>query len=152
MLRSYFRLTQGQRLIEVLWLIYNNLVAITCLFSIYLTFFLNLQGAIYLKRYDNFHISNYGVRTDGEAAASNPNTYFPFSLSEFSSPYVNPMWPRQQIYLRRLDFLPATFSHLVSIQFNIHGFNLPYRDARALKCQYDQPHQRCVDNYRLRHL
>ena len=51
-----------------------------------------------------------------------------------------------------LEMWPSTFNQLVTLQFNMHGFNLPYRDARALKCLYTQPHQRCVDNYRLRHL
>ena len=111
-----------------------------------------LKGAIYLKRYDNFHVARSGVNMYGEAASTNAQNYFRFSLEQFASPYVTPMWPRQQIWLRRLGMWPATFKQLVTVQFNMHGFNLPYRDARALKCLYNQPHQRCVDNYRLRHL
>ena len=111
-----------------------------------------LKGAIYLKRYDNFHVARSGVNMYGEAASTNAQNYFRFSLEQFASPYVTPMWPRHQIWLRRLGMWPATFKQLVTVQFNMHGFNLPYRDARALKCLYNQPHQRCVDNYRLRHL
>ena len=111
-----------------------------------------LKGAIYLKRYDNFHVARSGVNMYGQAASTNAQNYFRFSLEQFASPYVTPMWPRHQIWLRRLGMWPATFKQLVTVQFNMHGFNLPYRDARALKCLYNQPHQRCVDNYRLRHL
>lgn len=110
------------------------------------------DGAIYLKRYDNFHVARSGVTLYGEAASTNAQNYFRFPLEQFSSPNVTPMWPRNYVYLRRLEMWPSTFNQLVTLQFNMHGFNLPYRDARALKCLYTQPHQRCVDNYRLRHL
>ena len=93
-----------------------------------------------------------GVTLQGAQASQEPQNYFRFALEQFASPYVTPMWPRNHVYLRRLDMWPSTFSQLVTVQFNMHGFNLPYRDARALKCSYTQPRQRCVDNYRLRHL
>lgn len=119
------------------------------------------EGAIYLKRYDNFHVarsgvhgtSHYGEETGSAIAAStNADNYFRFSLLPFASPHVTPMWPRNYVYLRHLGMWPATFRQLINAQLNMHGFNLPYRDARALKCTYVQPHQRCVDNYRLRYL
>ena len=60
-------------------------------------FFLFLKGAIYLKRYDNFHVARSGVNMYGEAASTNAQNYFRFSLEQFASPYVTPMWPRHQI-------------------------------------------------------
>jgi hypothetical protein len=61
-----------------------------------------LQGAIYLKRYDNFHVARSGVTLYGEAASTNAQNYFRFPLEQFSSPNVTPMWPRNYVYLRRL--------------------------------------------------
>ena len=89
-----------------------------------------LQGAVYLKRYDNFHVARSGVTLHGEAASTNAQNYFRFPLEQFSSPHVTPMWPRNYVYLRRLEMWPSTFNQLITLQFNMHGFNLPYRDAR----------------------
>ena len=64
-----------------------------------------LQGAIYLKRYDNFHVARSGVTLYGEAASTNAQNYFRFPLEQFSSPNVTPMWPRNYVYLRRLGWV-----------------------------------------------